>query len=217
MKKRRKTPSDAVHSTPANRSNADGTLVINQVDQLKALAHPLRQELFERFATAPATTKQVADYLGYKPTRLYHHVSTLEKAGLIRLVSTRPVRGTTEKYYSAVAKKLSIDPSLLSGKKSEVDEAGLGVLDGIFGKVRNDVAELLASGESHDKERADEVMFAQVELSGNEQKIREIRAKLDQFMENLAAECADKRKNAERSEKYRLLIGWYPRPNSPKR
>jgi DNA-binding transcriptional ArsR family regulator len=67
--------------------------------QVRALAHPLRLRLFELFALAPRTTKQAALELGQPPTRLYHHVATLERAGLVRVRETRPNRGTIEKYY----------------------------------------------------------------------------------------------------------------------
>jgi hypothetical protein len=55
----------------------------------------------ELFAETPRTTKQVADLLGEPPTRLYHHVAALERAGLLRLKETRQNRGTTEKWFEA--------------------------------------------------------------------------------------------------------------------
>jgi predicted ArsR family transcriptional regulator len=55
----------------------------------------------ELFVETPRTTKQVADLLGEPPTRLYHHVAALERAGLLRLKETRRNRGTTEKWYEA--------------------------------------------------------------------------------------------------------------------
>src|SRR5262245_21298058 len=67
--------------------------------ELRALAHPLRLRLLEHFAQGPTTTMQVAAKMGEPPTRLYHHVNALERAGLLKLRSTRPNRGTTEKYY----------------------------------------------------------------------------------------------------------------------
>ena len=51
------------------------------------------------------TTKQVAELLNEKPTRLYHHVDALERAGLVQLTRTRPKRGTVEKYYRSVARR----------------------------------------------------------------------------------------------------------------
>src|SRR5258706_7216648 len=68
------------------------------VAELRALAHPLRLRLFELFAEAPRTTMQVAVVLGEPPTRLYHHVNALERAGLLRLRGARPNRGAIEKY-----------------------------------------------------------------------------------------------------------------------
>ena len=72
--------------------------------ELRALAHPLRLRLMELFAETPRTTKQVADLLGEPPTRLYHHVAALERAGLLHLKETRRNRGTTEKWFEATSR-----------------------------------------------------------------------------------------------------------------
>src|SRR3954469_553299 len=76
------------------------------VAEMRALAHPLRLRILELFAEAPRTTKQVADMLGQPPTRLYHHVAALERAGLLVLKETRPNRGVVEKWYEAVARQM---------------------------------------------------------------------------------------------------------------
>lgn len=78
-----------------------------RVAELRALAHPLRLRILELFAEQPRTTKQVAGLLDQPPTRLYHHVAALERAGLLRLTETRKNRGTTEKWYVAVARAVS--------------------------------------------------------------------------------------------------------------
>jgi DNA-binding transcriptional ArsR family regulator len=76
------------------------------VADLRALAHPLRLRMMELFAESPKTTKQVAELLGQPPTRLYHHVAALERAGLLVLKETRKNRGTVEKWYTGVAQQL---------------------------------------------------------------------------------------------------------------
>src|SRR5215510_15903501 len=81
------------------------------VAELRALAHPLRLRMLELFAEAPRTTKQVADLLGEPPTRLYHHVAALERAGLLRLRETRKNRGTVEKWYEAIARSFDQPPT----------------------------------------------------------------------------------------------------------
>ena len=76
------------------------------VADLRALAHPLRLRMMELFAESPKTTKQVAELLGQPPTRLYHHVAALERAGLLVLKETRQNRGAVEKWYGSVARQI---------------------------------------------------------------------------------------------------------------
>jgi DNA-binding transcriptional ArsR family regulator len=77
---------------------------------LRALAHPLRLRMMELFAESPKTTKHVAELLGQPPTRLYHHVAALERAGLLVLTETRQNRGAVEKFYSGVSRQLQAAP-----------------------------------------------------------------------------------------------------------
>jgi DNA-binding transcriptional ArsR family regulator len=74
-----------------------------KVAALRALAHPTRLRLLELFAERPRTTKQAAELLGVPPTRLYHHVNALERAGLLELRETRANRGAVEKWYAMAA------------------------------------------------------------------------------------------------------------------
>ena len=77
---------------------------------MRALAHPLRLRIMELFAEQPRTTKEIAALLGQPPTRLYHHVAALERAGLLRLTGTRKKRGTVERWYEATARTLQSPP-----------------------------------------------------------------------------------------------------------
>jgi DNA-binding transcriptional ArsR family regulator len=88
---------------------------VKSLAQVRALANPLRMRILVTLAEKPRTTKQVADLLGEPATKLYHHVAALEKAGLVRLRKTRPLRGTVEKYYQAVASRFEVADNLFSG------------------------------------------------------------------------------------------------------
>lgn len=90
-------------------------LVLRDLAQLRALGDPLRYQILEHLIGEAKTAKQVAQVLGTKPTRLYHHFGVLERAGIIRKVRTRKVRGATEKYYQATANRMTVDPRLRSG------------------------------------------------------------------------------------------------------
>ena len=89
-------------------------LVLTELEQVRVLADPLRLRIVEQLCQEESTTKQVAESLGEKPTKLYHHVEALEKVGLIRQTRTRRNRGTLERYYLAVARKFKADASLFS-------------------------------------------------------------------------------------------------------
>src|SRR5579859_7219489 len=84
------------------------TFWIEDLKQIKAVADPLRQKILSSLTDEPRTTKQVALLLGESSTKLYHHVELLERAGLIRLTHTLPKRGTTEKYFQAIASRFAV-------------------------------------------------------------------------------------------------------------
>jgi len=102
---------------------------MKSLEQVRILAHPLRLKLLEHFAHAPMTTRQVAAKLGVPATRLYHHVNALENVGLIRLKETRPVRGTIEKYYEAVARKMMVGANVFGDGKSGLSDVLANVMD----------------------------------------------------------------------------------------
>jgi len=91
--------------------------LIKEMAQLRVLTDPARWKILQALSRDPKTAKQVAEVLHEPPTRLYHHVKTLERAGLIRLITTRMKRGTTEKYYRAVAEDFIVDPRLFARGK----------------------------------------------------------------------------------------------------
>src|SRR4029079_13876765 len=98
----------ATRTAPGSKKapTAGAPLLKRNVSDLRALAHPLRLRMMELFAESPKTTKQVAELLGQPPTRLYHHVAALERAGLLVLRETRPNRGAVEKWYGAISQQL---------------------------------------------------------------------------------------------------------------
>jgi DNA-binding transcriptional ArsR family regulator len=114
------------------------------LEQVRALAHPLRLRLLELFAAEPRTTKQAAELLGEAPTRLYHHVAALEQAGLIRLRETRPSRGATEKYFEAVAHRYETEPGV-AVKAGARDRAAMGFV--VFDQARQELVKALTGAE----------------------------------------------------------------------
>ena len=126
----------------------EDTLILNELNQIKTLADPLRLRILEALIASAQTTRQVARQLNEKPNRLYHHVEALEKAGLIQLVETRPNRGTLEKYYRAAANHFLVGAAVFSSQPQagEGKQAVLGAYASLF---QNAQAELLASAAAH--------------------------------------------------------------------
>lgn len=86
--------------------------MLRELEQIKAVADPLRLKILTVLCEQSMTTKQVAEHLGENVNKLYHHVDTLETARLIKLTHTKQNRGTLEKYYQAVAKHFTLSPVL---------------------------------------------------------------------------------------------------------
>jgi DNA-binding transcriptional ArsR family regulator len=125
-----------------------GTQTLGDLQQIRALAHPLRLRILGVLVREPHTTKQVADLLGENHTKLYHHVQELERAKVIRLTETRPKRGTIEKYYQATARLFQAAPSVFSSpaakgaKPSDIEV----ILDTLLSSARADVLAHVAKG-----------------------------------------------------------------------
>jgi DNA-binding transcriptional ArsR family regulator len=86
-----------------NYERAD-SLVLREIDQLRALADPLRTRILTLLQNGAASTSELATALGLAHGTVAHHVKVLEAASLVRVVSTRKVRAMTEKYYGRVAR-----------------------------------------------------------------------------------------------------------------
>jgi DNA-binding transcriptional ArsR family regulator len=116
------------------------------LEQVRALSHPLRLRLLELFAECPRTTKQAAEALGEAPTKLYHHVAALERAGLVRLRETRQNRGTTEKYFEAAASRFVAGAEATSLLQDDAAQSAVGFV--LFDQARNELVRALGSNPS---------------------------------------------------------------------
>jgi DNA-binding transcriptional ArsR family regulator len=183
-------------------------LVITDVEQLKAISDPLRIQLLERISGDPArgwTAKELAEDLGTKQTKLYHHLALLEERGFIRVAATRVVSGIQEKRYQATAQSFRVDRSLLTGAGG--DTAVSGALDAIFDKARGEILAGLRSGainlDPDDPKRHRMGLWAShARLSPSSVK------RVMRLVEKLA-EAGDN--DDPDGTEYGLLVGFYPR------
>jgi len=174
---------------------------------MRALAHPLRLRLIELFAEAPRTTKQVADLLGEPPTRLYHHVAALERAGLLRLAETRQNRGATEKWYTAVARALAGAAPRSSPHTPPRDRAAKRALAmTVLEQARQ---ELLAAMQRRGEEPA---LLSRFVLAVPADRIPVLRKRLYEFAKDIKRElaCDDDARPAKEIERWAVTMTFAP-------
>lgn len=79
------------------------------------ILHPVRMRLLATLARRQLTARQLSELLPDVPqATLYHHLGTLTRAGLLRVVSERQVRGTIEKLYALADDHTTLSPADLA-------------------------------------------------------------------------------------------------------
>ncbi len=191
----------------AKRKEPAAEVVITDVEQLRAISDPLRLQMIECMGEQPIqswTAKELAERLGTKQTKLYHHLNLLEQRGFIRVAETRVISGILEKRYEVVALSFRVDRSLFAGGS---EDAIAGVLDAIFEKARNEIlagqrAGLLDMSSEDFEQRRMQLWASRARLSP-----ASVRKVMRQIEELAAIEDLEDPKGTD----YGLFLGFYPR------
>lgn len=184
---------------------------LTDLEQIRILADPLRLRMLEAFG-AERTTKQVADLLEEKPTRLYHHVDALEGAGLIRLTRTARKRGTTEKYYRAVAESFRAELGLFAPDDGAETDPLFDLIDQTLDRTRLELREVLGAGGAAVLE--EEGLHTFVEIEASPDRIDRLRTELMSLLDGLREDDPPEESPAEETpadaRRYRLTIALFP-------
>lgn len=183
---------------------------LTDLEQVRVLADPLRVRIIEQFCSSERTTKQVAEALDEKPTKLYHHVDALEKVGLIRQTRTRRNRGTLERYYRAVARTFTADASLFGGGEPQAATADTlrSMVSTILDTTARELTDLADRGGLSGEEGIDEGTLSFLQIEADERTIARIRRRLHRLLSDL--QKLDDGEQAPPRHKRRLLIAFYP-------
>jgi predicted ArsR family transcriptional regulator len=182
-------------------------MMLKDLKQIKVFAHPLRARLVEAFAEKPRTAKQAAEIIGQKPTKLYHHVESLERVGLIKLVKTKKKRGTLEKYYRTVAKRFSVDSSMFRTKRNGKGLQGeframfANMLDNTMREINESITGKLMCPDKQEKQ----AMLARKRIRTTTANIEKIDKKIQKLLDDFAA-AEEKKGDVE----YALTLVFYP-------
>lgn len=99
--------------------------------QLESLNSPARLAIIQRLEIdKQATVRELAQRMGKAPTALYHHISELEKIGLLRAVGEKKGTRRPEAVYAMVASYLSSAEAVKTEQGREIySRAGKRVAD----------------------------------------------------------------------------------------
>jgi len=191
-----------------------GSLLIRDLNQLKALSDPLRVRILQGFAGGSRTVREVASAIGTRQSRLYHHIAILEAAGLIEIVDTRSVRGTVEKHYRAAASRFEVDGSVFSGDEREgLEPDRVRMVSSILSQVRVEILD--AQRQPGDVSVIPRPFLARMVFKGTPD---EAQAFLDRIQSLFATCCrddADKAGNDDRRD-YAVTVAVCALPSSDK-
>ena len=117
----------------------EGVFIINDLETLKVVADPVRNQILEVLEKKPQNVKEVAGKLGLAPSKLYYHFNMLEKVGLIKVVETRQIANLIEKYFHTTSSFIDIDPNLLNFSTVEGKENMFTMVSSTIDTTREDL------------------------------------------------------------------------------
>lgn len=172
---------------------------ISDLAHLKLLSDPLKLSLLQAFAEGPRTTRQVADDLGEKITKLYRHVDALHEAGLLEVVAEQQKRGTVERTFKAVARRFEVDHELFADAG---DDAAAATIRDALRATETEVLDSLRNYETEDHRKA---MFLRIRCKASPERIKEMQESLNAWIE-----AAQEDDDGEETEEIGALIAFYP-------
>jgi DNA-binding transcriptional ArsR family regulator len=114
-------------------------MMVRDLETLKILADPLRNQILEILAPRKLTINQMAEKLGLAPSKLYYHINLLEKYGLIKEVDTIIKANIIEKVYWISAYECKMDDNLCNFSTPEGQESVMTAMLAPIDSTREDI------------------------------------------------------------------------------
>lgn len=94
-------------------------LVLETLDQLKAISDSLRMEMITHLVKEEYTGKQLATLLSLSPSKVHYHLKELEHYGFVEVVRTEEKNGIVQKFFRAKAYDFKVSDALLPSIKED--------------------------------------------------------------------------------------------------
>lgn len=196
-------------------SKPDNLLIIDNLETLRVLTDPLRNQIYELLISVPLNVRQIAERLGVVPSRLYYHMSLLEKHGLVRVVETRMVANMVEKIYRASAYEIELAPNLLRFSTGEERETITEILTANLDVTREDLLRSINSRlfdveEGQTPHMPRPVLVSRTTARISEVYANEFRERLSELIASFSAQDGPHRQPDEDDQNFAFMVAFYP-------
>lgn len=185
--------------------------MIKELDALKALADPLRNQIMEILYQKPLNVSQIADRLGVTPSKLYYHMNQLEEHGFVQVVDTKVQGNIIEKFYWLTARDFELDKELLhfAGRTahSELHQALLSRLEATRADLIRSMEAREFNREQGAQDNPRQLMLSREVNRISDQRAGEFMARLKELITEFSAESPVT--DAE-APNYALTVAFYP-------
>lgn len=194
---------------PVSDPEPRAEFVIDDLEALKVMSHPLRLKILELMTHEPRTVKQIAHALDLTPNKLYYHVNLLEKHGFIQLVDVRMVSGILEKHYRVSAYDITVKEGLLKSSEPGGKEQIKSLIVSILDRTKEDILDAIkARAMSEDEFERSHMTLLTHRARMTKEKAVEFSRRLKELGEEFDQE-GDKEEQGE-GEVYALTTLLYP-------
>lgn len=181
--------------------------VINRLDQLKAMAEPIRVRMVESLVSKERSMADLAKRLGEPISKLYHHADVLLEAGLIRVTRREKRRGAEERFLRAIALDYVVDDALFDfGQPDDpTPEALIEVTTGLLRGIGEEFAAAARNGSVDPKRKGRRCFVEAQTLQLSEADFADLFDRLDQWIQEAKA-----RSGPRKAVSYRLGTVFFP-------
>ncbi len=187
-------------------------LMVKDLETLKILADPLRNQILEILAPEKQTVNQIAEKLGLAPSKLYYHINLLEKYGLIQEVDSIIKANIIEKVYWITAYDCKMDENLCNFSTPEGQQSVITTMLAPIDATREDIRRSLEARASALEQGAEQhprqvVIYREVR-NMSDQSADEFARRLKEVLEDFDEYEGDE--SVEETHNRALTLAFYP-------
>ncbi len=186
--------------------------LITRLDQLKAMADPLRVRIVEAAIHREVTVADLAARTGHPAGKLYHHIDVLLESGLLTVARRVKKRGTEERWLRAIARDIAVDDAIFAfDQPAGPDSAAMvGLVRSVLEGIGDELVQAATTGAVDPTDPGRRVFLEQQELGLTAAQYQTVFRKVDRWIKEAVRES-----NPRAARRYRLLVTLFPMASAP--